>query len=118
VSTHTNRPVDPTLVKFDSQGLVPVVVQSTSGVVLMLAYMNQETLEESVRLGEMVFFSRSRGERWHKGATSGNRQRIVAMALDCDGDTILATVENLGPACHLETETCFELPAGGAHEPS
>jgi phosphoribosyl-AMP cyclohydrolase len=116
VTIRADRPVDPAKVKFDSQGLVPVVVQGTSGTVLMLAYMNQETLSESLTLGETVFFSRSRGERWHKGATSGNRQRIVSLALDCDGDTILATVENLGPACHLGTESCFEAPTGGSGE--
>jgi phosphoribosyl-AMP cyclohydrolase len=113
---HGDRPVDLAAVNFDPQGLVPVVVQNTSGAVLMLAYMNRETLSESLTLGETVFFSRSRGERWHKGATSGNRQRIVSMALDCDGDTVLATVENLGPACHLDTETCFEVPKRGSSE--
>jgi phosphoribosyl-ATP pyrophosphohydrolase/phosphoribosyl-AMP cyclohydrolase len=105
------RRVDVAAVKFDSQGLVPVIVQSQAGSVLMLAYMNRATLEESEQLGELVFYSRSRGERWHKGETSGNTQRILSLALDCDGDTILATVQSAGPACHNGTNTCFEEPA-------
>jgi phosphoribosyl-AMP cyclohydrolase len=99
---------DPARVRFDAAGLVPVIVQDASGVVLMLAYMNRETLGESIELGETVFFSRSRGQRWHKGATSGNRQRILSLSLDCDGDTILARVDALGPACHTGARTCFE----------
>ncbi len=105
------RQLNAAAVKFDDQGLVPVIVQSQAGTVLMLAYMNFETLEESVQLGELVFYSRSRGERWHKGATSGNTQRILSLALDCDGDTILATVQSAGPACHNGTDSCFEEPA-------
>jgi phosphoribosyl-ATP pyrophosphohydrolase/phosphoribosyl-AMP cyclohydrolase len=105
------RQLNAAAVKFDDQGLVPVIVQSQAGAVLMLAYMNRETLEESVQLGELVFYSRSRGERWHKGATSGNTQRILSLALDCDGDTILATVQSAGPACHNGTDSCFEEPA-------
>jgi phosphoribosyl-ATP pyrophosphohydrolase/phosphoribosyl-AMP cyclohydrolase len=105
------RQLNAAAVKFDDQGLVPVIVQSQAGTVLMLAYMNCETLEESVQLGELVFYSRSRGERWHKGATSGNTQRILSLTLDCDGDTILATVQSAGPACHNGTDSCFEEPA-------
>lgn len=99
---------DPAQVRFDAAGLVPVIVQDAAGAVLMLAYMNRETLQESMDIAETVFFSRSRGQRWHKGATSGNRQRILSLALDCDGDTILARVETLGPACHTGAKTCFE----------
>ena len=103
------RQVDISKVKFDSAGLVPVVTQdSKSGAVLMLAYTNRACLEETVTLGEMVYFSRSRNERWHKGETSGNIQKVVSLALDCDGDTILAKVETAGPACHNGTFTCFE----------
>jgi phosphoribosyl-ATP pyrophosphohydrolase/phosphoribosyl-AMP cyclohydrolase len=105
------RQLNAAAVKFDDQGLVPIIVQSQAGDVLMLAYMNRETLEESMQLGELVFYSRSRGERWHKGATSGNTQRILSLALDCDGDTILATVQSAGPACHNGTDSCFEEPA-------
>lgn len=102
------RQLEIAAVRFDENGLVPVIVQAQSGAVLMLAYMNRATLEESVQLGELVFYSRSRGERWHKGETSGNTQRILSLALDCDGDTILATVQGAGPACHNGTESCFE----------
>ena len=105
------RPVEIEAVRFDDKGLVPVIVQSQTGTVLMLAYMNRETLEESMQLGELVFYSRSRGERWHKGETSGNTQSILSLALDCDGDTILATVQSAGPACHNGTDSCFEEPA-------
>lgn len=103
------RHVDLDLVKFDSSGLVPIVVQDAqSKAVLMLAYGNRETLLETIKLGEMVYFSRSRGERWHKGATSGNYQKVVSLGLDCDGDTVLAQVIPQGPACHNGTTTCFE----------
>lgn len=96
-------------VRFDAAGLVPVVVQDAqTNAVLMMAYCNQETLAETIKLGEMVYFSRSRGERWHKGATSGNFQKVVSLALDCDCDTVLARVVPLGPACHNGTTTCFE----------
>ena len=103
------RHVDLNLVKFDDRGLAPVVVQDAqTKAVLMLAYTNRDTLAETMKLGEMVYFSRSRGERWHKGATSGNFQKVVSLSLDCDGDTILAQVVPHGPACHNGTQTCFE----------
>lgn len=103
------RHVDLAAVKFDDRGLVPIIVQDAqSKSVLMLAYGNRATLEETIKLGEMVYFSRSRNERWHKGASSGNFQKVVSLALDCDGDTILAQVMPQGPACHNGTTTCFE----------
>jgi phosphoribosyl-ATP pyrophosphohydrolase/phosphoribosyl-AMP cyclohydrolase len=73
----------------------------------MLAYMNQEALDLTLRTGETHFWSRSRQEMWHKGATSGNVQRVVDLRLDCDGDTILIRVEPAGPACHTGAESCF-----------
>lgn len=95
-------------VKFDSQGLVPVVAQDlTSGEVLMLAYGNAESLAETERTGELVLYSRSRKEIWHKGETSGNRLKVAELRLDCDGDAILAIVEPLGPACHTGNWSCF-----------
>jgi phosphoribosyl-AMP cyclohydrolase len=103
------RHLDLSLVRYDTNGLVPVVVQDAeSKAVLMLAYCDQETLAETINLGEMVYFSRSRNERWHKGATSGNFQKVVSLSLDCDGDTVLAQVVTQGPACHNGTATCFE----------
>jgi phosphoribosyl-ATP pyrophosphohydrolase/phosphoribosyl-AMP cyclohydrolase len=96
-------------VKFDEKGLIPAVVQNAqTKEVLTLAYMNQESLLKSVETGETWFFSRSRNELWHKGATSGNTQRIVEMKLDCDQDAIVVLVEPAGPACHKGTESCFE----------
>lgn len=103
------RAFDISAVKFDERGLVPVVAQdSESNSVLMLAYANKDTLLETVSTGRMVYFSRSRNERWLKGETSGNFQEIVSLSLDCDGDTVLAIVKSSGPACHNGSSTCFE----------
>lgn len=95
-------------VRFDSAGLVPVVVQDReSGEVLMVAWTNREALEETERSGELTFFSRSRNRLWKKGETSGNTLRVVEMRIDCDGDTLLALVDPAGPACHTGQRTCF-----------
>jgi phosphoribosyl-ATP pyrophosphohydrolase/phosphoribosyl-AMP cyclohydrolase len=95
-------------VRFDERGLVPAIVQdAATGEVLMLAYMNRESLAKTMASGETWFWSRSRGELWHKGATSGNTQRVVSIAVDCDGDTLLVRVEPMGPACHTGARTCF-----------
>ena len=95
-------------VSYDQQGLVPCVVQDWStGEVLMLAYMNAEALRRTRETGELHLWSRSRGEQWHKGATSGNVQLVRALRLDCDGDTVLALVEPTGPACHTGERSCF-----------
>jgi phosphoribosyl-ATP pyrophosphohydrolase/phosphoribosyl-AMP cyclohydrolase len=96
-------------VKFDERGLVPVVTQDAhTKDVLMLAYANRDTLLESLQIKKMVYFSRSRNQRWLKGETSGNYQELVSLNLDCDGDTVLAMVHTSGPACHNGTSTCFE----------
>jgi phosphoribosyl-AMP cyclohydrolase len=96
-------------VKFDERGLVPVVTQDAhTKDVLMLAYANRDTLLESLQIKKMVYFSRSRNQRWLKGETSGNYQELVSLNLDCDGDTVLAIVHTVGPACHNGTSTCFE----------
>lgn len=96
-------------VKFDEKGLIPAIVQNAkTKEVLTLAYMNRDSLLKSVETGETWFFSRSRNELWHKGATSGNTQKIVEMKLDCDQDAIVVLVEPAGPACHKGTESCFE----------
>ena len=95
-------------VRFDDRGLVPVIVQDIrSGQVLMMAWMNAESLALTMVRGETVFWSRSRQELWHKGATSGNTQSVVAIAADCDGDTLLLLVEPTGPACHTGAVSCF-----------
>jgi phosphoribosyl-ATP pyrophosphohydrolase/phosphoribosyl-AMP cyclohydrolase len=95
-------------VTYDREGLVPCVVQDWStGEVLMLAYMNEQALRRTRDTGELHLWSRSRGEQWHKGASSGNVQTVHALRLDCDGDTLLALVEPAGPACHTGERTCF-----------
>jgi phosphoribosyl-ATP pyrophosphohydrolase/phosphoribosyl-AMP cyclohydrolase len=102
------RDLDVAGVKFDERGLVPVIAQDAhSREVLMLAYANRETLLESLEIRKMVYFSRSRNQRWLKGETSGNYQDLVSLSLDCDGDTVLALVHTSGPACHNGTSTCF-----------
>lgn len=96
-------------VRFNEAGLVPVVVQdAASNEVLMLAWSNAETLAETLEIGKLVFWSRSRNSRWLKGETSGNYLNLVEISMDCDGDTLLATVKPVGPACHNGTKTCFE----------
>jgi len=100
---------DTTQVRFNSNGLVPAIAQdSESGRVLMMAWMSAESLQETLRLGQAVYFSRSRNEIWHKGATSGNIQNVSAISADCDGDTLLLQVTARGPACHTGTNSCFD----------
>ncbi|WP_432352411.1 bifunctional phosphoribosyl-AMP cyclohydrolase/phosphoribosyl-ATP diphosphatase HisIE [Sporosarcina sp. A2] len=95
-------------VRFNSDGLVPTIIQDAkTGDVLMLAYMNTESLQKTVETGETWFYSRSRNELWNKGATSGNKQLVKQLDVDCDRDTLLIQVEPAGPSCHLGTETCF-----------
>jgi len=95
--------------KFDSNGLIPaIVIDYYSKKVLMLAYMNRESLEISIKEEKTCFFSRSRQQLWRKGESSGNFQHILEIKTDCDMDTLLVTVIKDGPACHRGTETCFE----------
>ncbi len=95
-------------IKFDDKGLVPAVVQDAeSGDVLMVAYMNEESLRRTMESGEAWFFSRSRQELWHKGATSGNIIKVVALWKDCDSDTILVVGNPAGTVCHTGNRTCF-----------
>lgn len=94
--------------KFNDQGLIPCVVQdATSHEVLMVAWMNAESLLLTQSTGETHFWSRSRQELWHKGATSGNTQRVRELRVDCDEDTLLVLVEAAGPACHTGETSCF-----------
>ncbi|HEV2074879.1 MAG TPA: bifunctional phosphoribosyl-AMP cyclohydrolase/phosphoribosyl-ATP diphosphatase HisIE [Thermoleophilaceae bacterium] len=93
---------------FDEGGLVPCVVQDArTGEVLALAYMDREALARTRETGEVHLWSRSRGEPWHKGETSGNVQRVTGLRYDCDGDAVLALVEPAGPACHTGERSCF-----------
>lgn len=101
-------------IKWDADGLVPAIVQdAASKEVLMMAYMNKESLALTLGKGETVFWSRSRQELWHKGATSGNTQKVVSLRYDCDGDTLLIQVIPNGPACHTGSYSCFYRDASG-----
>ena len=109
--------------KWGSSGLIPAVVQdAVTGEVLTVAYMSRESLEKSLAIGETVFFSRSRQELWHKGATSGNTQKVVSLMADCDKDALVVRVLPRGPACHTGARTCFfeaveDFPADKGHSP-
>jgi len=95
-------------IKFDASGLIPAVVQDAeTKEVLMMAWMTAESLRLTVETSETVFWSRSRGELWHKGATSGNIQKVVELRVDCDADTLLVLVNPAGPACHTGERSCF-----------
>ena len=101
-------------VKFNDQGLVPAIAQdSASGTVLMLAWMNRASIEQTLATGLVTYFSRSRQSLWQKGETSGNTQRLLSMQFDCDGDAILMQVNQTGPACHTERPNCFYLNVQG-----
>jgi len=104
----TNEEMKPSDVKFDERGLVPAIAQDTSTKeVLMLAYMNQESLEITLKEKKACYFSRSRQKLWLKGETSGHFQHIKSIKYDCDGDTLLLEVEQVGNACHTNNRTCF-----------
>ena len=95
-------------VKFDERGLVPAIAQSAAtGQVLMMAWMNRETLQTTLSTREVTYWSRSRQKVWKKGETSGNVQRLVEALVDCDGDVVLLKVDQLGPACHTGAPSCF-----------
>jgi phosphoribosyl-AMP cyclohydrolase / phosphoribosyl-ATP pyrophosphohydrolase len=101
--------------RWDERGLVPAIVQdATTGQVLMLAYMNEKALHQTLATGETWFWSRSRGELWHKGATSGNIQQVVDVRLDCDADALLVRVRPAGPACHTGHQSCFYRRLAGS----
>lgn len=100
--------MDISKIKFDEKGLVPVVVQDVkTNAVLMLAYMNKESIAKTEQTGNMVYFSRSRQQLWLKGETSGNLQTVRELKIDCDGDTLLALVSQEGVACHTGAYSCF-----------
>ena len=109
---------DPGAVRFGADGLVPVVVQDArDGRVLMVAYMDAEALAATIETGEVHFHSRSRDRLWRKGETSGNVLRVVDLAIDCDGDALLVSVDPAGPTCHRGTRSCFD-PDGAPAEPT
>jgi phosphoribosyl-ATP pyrophosphohydrolase/phosphoribosyl-AMP cyclohydrolase len=101
-------------IRFDERGLVPVIAQdANTGLVLTLAFANREAIEKTIESGEAHYYSRSRGELWRKGATSGNTQKVVEVRLDCDGDALLYRVLPSGPACHTGEESCFFTTLSG-----
>ena len=103
--------MDMSKIKFDEKGLVPAIAQDAkTGRVLMLAYMNAESLKMTLNSGYATYFSRSRQQLWRKGETSGHTQRVLEMRYDCDGDALLLTVEQEGPACHTGEISCFHNP--------
>ena len=103
--------MDMSKIKFDEKGLVPAIAQDAkTGQVLMLAYMNAESLQMTLDSGYATYFSRSRQQLWRKGETSGHTQRVLEMRYDCDGDALLLTVEQEGPACHTGENSCFHNP--------
>ncbi len=110
--TSASTPLDPEIaarLRRDENGLVPAVVQQhDTGEVLMLGWMNDEALSRTLDTGRTTFWSRSRGEYWVKGATSGNRQWVKEVRVDCDGDTLLVKVDQEGSACHTGDRTCFD----------
>ncbi|MDO5633855.1 MAG: phosphoribosyl-AMP cyclohydrolase [Micrococcus sp.] len=96
------------LLTFNEAGLIPAIAQQhDTGEVLMMAWMNEESLTLTMRTGWATYYSRSRGELWRKGETSGHLQRVLSVAMDCDGDTLLLRVDQAGPACHTGTSSCF-----------
>jgi phosphoribosyl-ATP pyrophosphohydrolase/phosphoribosyl-AMP cyclohydrolase len=96
------------VLKFDEKSLIPAIIQdAVNGEVLMLGYMNLESLQKTLETGQVWFYSRSRQELWHKGATSGNYLNVRAIMKDCDNDTLLVQVEPVGPVCHTGNRSCF-----------
>ncbi len=95
-------------VHFNSDGLVPVIAQQfDNGEVLMMAWMNEEALKETLQTKHMCYFSRSRQKLWRKGETSGHIQKLIELSIDCDGDTLLALIDQTGAACHTGNRSCF-----------
>lgn len=105
------------MIKFDSRGLAPAIIQHAStGEVLMVGYMNEEALRLTRESGQAWFWSRSRQELWHKGATSGNYLNVKKILVDCDADALLVLVEPMGPTCHTGNRSCFFANIDGAQD--
>ena len=102
-----DKNIDISMIKFDEKGLVPAIIQEENGQVLMMAYMNEESIKKTIETGYTWFFSRSRQKLWNKGEESGNKQKVREISYDCDGDTLLVRVHQTGVACHTGTYTCF-----------
>jgi phosphoribosyl-ATP pyrophosphohydrolase/phosphoribosyl-AMP cyclohydrolase len=120
-STNFSQAIPVEQIRYDDRGLVPAIVQDyLDGTVLMMAWMNRESLQKTLATGETWFWSRSRSELWHKGATSGHVQKVQSLRYDCDSDTLLVTVEQIGDiACHTGERSCFHRVDGiKAHPPA
>ncbi len=116
VEEGTSRALDELLeaLRFNDQGLIPAVAQAAdSKRVLMLAWMNLASLRETLATGQVCYYSRSRRALWRKGETSGHTQRLVSLRVDCDGDALLLEIEQTGPACHTNRQSCFYLKVEG-----
>jgi len=110
-------PFDPTQLRFDNRGLLPTIAQDIeTGEVLMLAWMNAEAVAKTLKSKQVTYWSRSRESFWVKGATSGNTQELISMAIDCDRDCILIKVRQIGPACHTGQRNCFYTDVTNGHE--
>lgn len=94
-------------VAWDDRGLVPAIAQDENGAVLMLAWMSAASLKETLEMGQVTYWSRSRAALWRKGETSGHRQRLIEARIDCDRDCLLLIVDQTGPACHTNRRSCF-----------
>lgn len=98
---------DPDTLAWTADGLIPAIAQAEDGEVLMMAWMNRESLAETLATGQVTYWSRSRGALWRKGETSGHVQRLVELRVDCDRDCLLLVVDQTGPACHTNRRSCF-----------
>lgn len=108
---------DPATLRYDAQGLIPCVAQDhATGAVLMVAWMNAAAVARTLETGDVTYWSRSRAAFWVKGETSGHRQRLVELRVDCDRDCLLALVEQTGPACHTGRRSCFYTAVRGGDE--
>ncbi len=107
---------DPATLAWDARGLIPAIAQSVAGEVLMLAWMNEAALRETLATGRVTYWSRSRAALWRKGETSGHVQRLVELRVDCDRDCLLLVVEQTGPACHTNRRSCFHTAVRGGEE--
>jgi len=112
-----NSKFDVTSLRFNEAGLIPAIAQQTgSGEVLMMAWMNAEAVRRTLESGKVTYWSRSRQSFWVKGESSGHTQKLVSLALDCDRDCLLVTVDQVGPACHTNRRSCFYTAVKGGEE--
>ena len=107
---------DVTTLRFNDQGLIPAIAQSEEGEVLMMAWMNAQSIQETLETKQVTYWSRSRQQFWRKGETSGHRQKLIDFRVDCDSDCLLLIVDQTGPACHTHRRSCFYTAIRGGDE--